>query len=219
MCKCKCKPEVMVIGDVLESLQHADGGNLGTLSLPSVELSGPSLHMKLQLRSSGLTKLFQTASICDVCKRRESCPSPHKIRGALKLVQRTWNAAGTSWECWPQLRLERWLQPRRRTHCFGSDWYLLQMPYLPNKLTSFSNLCLLWSKDSCLLMGQKWSRFSTCVTWTWGEFKVLIVWVFHSLLLLLTILPFTLIWTVLLSFSNLTCLSLCNENTNSRYIM
>jgi len=41
----------------------------------------------------------------------------------------------------------------------------------------------------------------------------------HSVFLLLTIFPYTLIWPILLSLPNLTCLSLCNENTDSRYIM
>lgn len=139
-----------------------------------------------------------------------------------KNVKRSWNNSGalTTAQAPKEPRLQRLLQPRERTHFFGSDWYLLQKPCLPNKLTSFSNLHVPWPKDCCLLIGQKLSHYSTCVTWTWGEFKHLIIWIFHVVFFsLLTIFPFTLIWRVPLSLSNLTCLSLCNENTYSRYIV
>lgn len=142
---------------------------------------------------------------------------PHRRGAALELVQSTLDAARAVWSP-GELRLQTSLQLSIRTHFFGSDWYLSQMPCLPNKQTSFPNFPLLWSKN-CLLTGQKLSCFSTCVTWTWGEFKVLIMWLFHSLFLLLTIFHFTLIRRVLLSLSNLTCLFLCNENPGSRYIM
>lgn len=159
-------------------------GSFGTLSLPLVELSKPSPQMKLQMKSFGLAKLFKMALVCDVHKGRKPHASLHKTGAALKLAQRTLNAAeqlGSADHslCPKELRLKRLLQPRKSTHFFGSDWYLLEMPCLPNKLTSFCNLCLLWSNDCCLLIGQKLSRFSTCVTWTWGDFKVLIIWVFH----------------------------------------
>lgn len=95
----KCETEVMAIRDLLESLQHTGGGKLGTLSLPLVELSKPSLQMKLQMKSFGLAKLFKTDSVCDVHKGREPHASPHKIGAALKLVQRTLNAAGTTPKC------------------------------------------------------------------------------------------------------------------------
>lgn len=98
----KCKTEAMAIGDLLESLQHTGDGKLGTLSLPLVELSKPCLQMKLQMKSFGLAKLFKTASVCDVRKGREPRASLHEIGAALKLVQRTLSAAGTTLERWPQ---------------------------------------------------------------------------------------------------------------------
>lgn len=67
----KHKPEAMAIRDLLEPVQHTGGGKFRTLSLPLVELSELSLQMKLQMKSFGLAKLFQTASVCDVCKGRE----------------------------------------------------------------------------------------------------------------------------------------------------
>lgn len=71
MCVYKHKPEAMAIRDLLEPLQHTGGGKFGTLSLCLVELLEPSLQMKLQMKSFGLAKLLQTASVCDVCKGRE----------------------------------------------------------------------------------------------------------------------------------------------------
>ena len=94
-------------------------------------------------------------------------------------------------QCPEGLTLERLLQPRIRTVFFGSDWCLLQMPCLPNKLTSFSSLHLLRSQDCFLLIGWKLSRFSTCISWTWGEFQVLIIWVFHIVFFYFS--PFSLI--------------------------
>lgn len=75
----KCKTEVMAIRDLLESLQHTGGGKLGTLSLPLVELSKPSLQMKLQMKSFGLAKLLKTARVCDVRKGRAPHVSPRKM--------------------------------------------------------------------------------------------------------------------------------------------
>ena len=95
----KCKTEVMAIRDLQESLQHTGGGKLGTLSLPLVELSKPSLQVKLQMKSFGLAKLFKMASVYDVRKGREPHASLHKIGAALKLAQRTLNAARTTREC------------------------------------------------------------------------------------------------------------------------
>lgn len=102
----------------------------------------------------------------------------HRRGAALELVQSTLNAARAV-RSPGELRLLTSLQPRIPKHFFGSDWYLPLMPCLLNKLTSFPNLPLLWSKD-CLLKGQKLSCFSACVTWTWGEFKWLIMWLFQS---------------------------------------
>lgn len=99
MCMYKCETEAMAIRDVLESSQHTSGGKLGTLSLPLVELSKPSLQMKLQMKSFGLAKLFKMVNVCGVHKGREPCASPYKIGAALQLVQRTLNAAGTTPEC------------------------------------------------------------------------------------------------------------------------
>lgn len=95
----KCETEVMAIRDLPESLQHTGGGNPGSFSLPLVELSKPSLQMKLQMKSFGLAKLFETASVCDVRKGREPHASLHKIGAALKLEQRTLNAARTTPAC------------------------------------------------------------------------------------------------------------------------
>lgn len=90
-----------------------------------------------------------------------------------------------------------------------------------NKLTSFSNLCLLWSKDLNLLVGQKWNCFSTHVSLSREAFKVPAVWVFHSLFFFLTSRCFP-------SYFDLTSSALtfqsyfslpCNENTDSRYIL
>lgn len=117
-----------------------------------------------------------------------------------------------------ELRLQTSLQLGIRTHFFGSDWYLPQMPYLPNKLTSLPYFPLLWSKN-CLLIGQKLSCFlplSLKPGQNSRSWKCSFSIVFF---LLLTIFHFTLIGRVLLSLSNLTCLSLCNENPGSRYIM
>lgn len=152
-----------------------------------------------------------------MCARGESPTQPTRERSCLGVGAKNIKCSQSSRE--PRGTEAAHIAPAEdRNAFFSSDWYLPQMPCLPNKLTSFPNLPLLWSKD-CLLIGQKLSCFSTCVTWTWGELKVLIMWLFHSLFLLLTTFHFTLIWRVLLSLSNLTCLSLCNENPGSRYIM
>lgn len=157
---------------------NTGGGKLRTLSLPLAELSKMSLQIKLQMKNFGWAKLCKPASVCDVCL-------PVQDRSCLEVgaenAKRSWNNWGalTTAQAPREPRLQRPLQPRERTQFFGSDWYLLQKPCLPNKLTFFSNLHLPWPKDCCLLTGQKLSHFSTCVTWTWGEFKLLIIWVFH----------------------------------------
>lgn len=216
----KCETEAMAIRDILESLPHAGGRKLGTLSLPLVELSKPSLQMKHQRKSLGLAKLLKTAGVCGVRKGRDPHVSPPKIGTALKLVQRTLKAAEQLGSadcslCPRELRLERSLQPRRRTHFFGSDWYLLQMPCLPNKPTSFSNLQVPLSFDRAEI-----KLFFYIHHLNLGRIQGPDNMGFpYSLFLLLTIFPLTLIWPVLLSLSNLTCLSLCNENTDSRFMM
>lgn len=214
-CLCTNTKQKWWLSGTLEPIQHTGGEKFGTLSLPLVELE-PSLRIKLQMQSFGLAKLFQTASVCDVCKGREP-HTPARERSCLAVVAKHIKCSQSS-RSPGELWLQTLLQTRIQTHFFGSDRYLAQMPCLPNKLTSFPNLPLLWSKG-CLLRWQKLSCFSTCVTWTWGKFNVLIIWLFHSLFLLLTIFHFPLIWRVLLSLSNLSCLSLCNEDSGSRYIM
>lgn len=69
-CVCTNTNQKRWLSGTLEPVQHTGGEKFGTLSLPLVELE-PSLRIKLQMQSFGLAKLFQTASVCDVCKGRE----------------------------------------------------------------------------------------------------------------------------------------------------
>lgn len=113
-----------------------------------------------------------------MCVRGESPTLPAQERSCLGVGAKHIKCSQSSQEPWGTEAAD--IAPAEDTKTFFWFWLISSlMPCLLNKLTSFPNLPLLWSKD-CLLKGQKLSCFSACVTWTWGEFKWLIMWLFQS---------------------------------------